>query len=80
QPAVLFTVIGVIGLSARDLATRRVPVETPSLSLAILGMGATIPAGLLLMGFSSTILVPTSNEVILIVLSIFIAVVAYSCI
>ena len=80
QPAVLFTVIGVIGLSARDLATRRVPVETSSLSLAILGMGATIPAGLLLMGFSSTILVPTSNEVILIVLSIFIAVVAYSCI
>ena len=80
QPAVLFTVIGVIGLSARDLATRRVPVETPSLSLAILGMGATIPAGLLLMGFSSKILVPTSNEIILILLSIFIAVLAYSCI
>ena len=80
QPAVLFTVIGVIGLSARDLATRRVPVETSSLSLAILGMGATIPAGLLLMGFSSKILVPTSNEIILILLSIFIAVLAYSCI
>jgi len=80
QPAVLLTVIGVIGLSARDLATRRVPVATPNLSLAILGMGTTIPAGLLLMGFSSIILVPTYNEIILIVLSIFIAVLAYSCI
>ena len=80
QPAVLLTVIGVIGLSARDLATRRVPVATPNLSLAILGMGTTIPAGLLLMGFSSIILAPTYNEIILIVLSIFIAVLAYSCI
>ena len=69
-----------IGLSARDVATRRVPKQTPSLVLAILGFGATIPAGLILIAFDPHLLVPTSQETILFVASIFIGVGAYYCI
>ena len=78
--AAILALLGVIGLSARDVATRRVPKKTPSLVLAILGFGATIPAGLILIAFDPHLLVPTSQETILFVASIFIGVGAYYCI
>ena len=78
--AAILALLGVIGLSARDVATRRVPKKTPSLVLAILGFGATIPAGLILIAFDPRLLVPTSQETILFVASIFIGVGAYYCI
>ena len=78
--AAVLALLGVIGLSARDVATRRVPKQTPSLVLAILGFGATIPAGLILIAFDPHLLVPTSQETILFVASIFIGVGAYYCI
>ena len=78
--AAVLALLGVIGLSARDVATRRVPKKTPSLVLAILGFGATIPAGLILIAFDPHLLVPTSQETILFVASIFIGVGAYYCI
>ena len=78
--AALLAVLGVVGLSARDLATRPIPNKTPSLVLAILGFGATIPAGLILMVFDTRLFVPTSQESLLIGASIFIGVGAYYCI
>ena len=78
--AALLALLGVIGLSARDVATRPIPNKTPSLVLAILGFGATIPAGLILMVFDPRLFVPTSQETLLIIASIFIGVGAYYCI
>ena len=78
--AALLAVLGGVGLSARDLATRPIPNKTPSLVLAILGFGATIPAGLILMVFDTRLFVPTSQESLLIGASIFIGVGAYYCI
>ena len=78
--AALLALLGVIGLSARDVATRPIPNKTPSLVLAILGFGATIPAGLILMVFDPRLFVPTPQETLLIIASIFIGVGAYYCI
>ena len=80
EAAALLALLGVIGLSARDVATRPIPNKTPSLVLAILGFGATIPAGLILMVFDPRLFVPTSQETLLIIASIFIGVGAYYCI
>jgi drug/metabolite transporter (DMT)-like permease len=45
----LFAVQGVIGLGIRDLATRRVPVETSSLQLSFLAFLVLMPTGAILM-------------------------------
>ena len=80
QVAAFLALLGVIGLSARDLATRRVPKKIPSLTLALLGFGATIPAGLILIGFDSVLLMPTQQEILLIILGITVGVCSYYCI
>ncbi|MCC5969711.1 MAG: DMT family transporter [Pararhodobacter sp.] len=49
DPASLLAVIAVLALSARDLATRRVPVRVHSLQLSGWGFAMVAPAGLLLM-------------------------------
>ena len=72
--------MGVIGLSARDVATRRIAKSTPSLALATLGFGATIPAGLILLIFDPRLVVPTPTDSLLIVVSILIAIGGYYCI
>lgn len=76
----LLALLGVIGLSARDVATRPISKKTPSLVLAILGFGATIPAGFILIVIDPRVLAPTSQETFLIIASIFIGVGAYYCI
>ena len=80
QAAAFLALLGVIGLSARDLATRRVPKTTPSLALALLGFGATIPAGLILISFDNILIMPTQQEILLIILGITIGVSSYYCI
>ena len=79
EATALLALLGVIGLSARDVATRPISKKTPSLVLAILGFGATIPAGLILIALDPRLLIPTSQETFLIVASIFIGVGAYYC-
>lgn len=44
----LFALLGVVGLGARDLATRRVPPTTSSMQLSFLAFLSLIPASLLL--------------------------------
>ena len=54
DPASLLAVIAVFALSARDLATRRVPARVHSLQLSGWGFGMVAPAGLLLMVLAGT--------------------------
>jgi len=61
DPASLLAVVAVFALSARDLATRRVPARIHSLQLSGWGFGMVAPAGLLLMLLTGTApLVPTA--------------------
>ena len=80
EASALLALMGVIGLSARDVATRRIAKSTPSLALATLGFGATIPAGLILLIFDPRLIVPTPTDSLLIVVSILIAIGGYYCI
>lgn len=51
QPASLFAVQGVIGLSIRDLATRAMPTHVSSTVLSAYGFGVLVPTGAALMLF-----------------------------
>lgn len=63
DPASLLAVIAVFGLSARDLATRRVPARVHSLQLSGWGFVMVVPAGLLLMLITRTApVIPTAAE------------------
>ncbi|WP_378943498.1 DMT family transporter [Paracoccus sp. R86501] len=48
HPSMLLAVMGVIGLTLRDLATRRIPKGVPSDQLSASAYGAMVPAGLVL--------------------------------
>ena len=48
HPSMLLAVMGVIGLTLRDLATRRIPKGVPSDQLSASAYGAMVPAGLFL--------------------------------
>ncbi len=58
QPASLFAVIGVIGLSTRDLATRAMPGHISSVVLSAYGFGVVVPAGLVMMLFEGPLVWP----------------------
>lgn len=63
DPASLLAVIAVFALSARDLATRRVPARIHSLQLSGWGFGMVAPAGLLLLVLTGTApVVPTATD------------------
>ncbi|WP_299748827.1 DMT family transporter [uncultured Tateyamaria sp.] len=60
---VLFAVQGMIGLSIRDLATRRVPATLSALQLSFVAFALLVPTGMGLMLASGTSFVaPTANE------------------
>jgi len=80
EASALLALMGVIGLSARDVATRRIAKTTPSLALATLGFGATIPAGVILLIFDPRLIWPASSDALLIAISILIAIGGYYCI
>lgn len=80
DPALIFCLLGVIGLSVRDIATRRVPKDAPNFILATLGFGSTIPAGIILTIFNPGIMAPSGIDLGLVAASIVIGVIAYYCI
>ncbi|KAA9009065.1 DMT family transporter [Histidinibacterium aquaticum] len=45
DPATLWALLGVAGLSARDLATRRIPAGVPSMQLSATAFAVIVPAG-----------------------------------
>jgi len=62
QPASLFAVQGVIGLSIRDLATRAVPTRVSSMVLSAFGFGVIFPVGVIIMLFEGPPVVPDSTQ------------------
>jgi len=63
DPAALLAVIGVLALSVRDLATRRVPIRVHSLQLSAWGFAMMVPAGLLLLVLTmSPPVAPTAGQ------------------
>ncbi|MFC0340049.1 DMT family transporter [Paracoccus niistensis] len=63
QPQSALALVGVVGLAARDLATRRMPARVPSHQLSASAFAALVPAGLALAWVQGTpMLVPTQPE------------------
>ncbi|ADE85461.1 DMT family transporter [Rhodobacter capsulatus] len=58
----LFAVVGVLGLAARDVVTRRVPKSITSMQLATYGFASVIPAGALLVPFQGPMILPTAFD------------------
>ena len=55
----LFAVVGVIGLAARDVVTRKVPRTITSMQLATYGFASVVPAGALLVPFQGAWITPS---------------------
>lgn len=49
EPEALLAVVGLVGLAARDVATRRVPARVSSTQLSAWGFGSLVPTGVLLL-------------------------------
>ncbi len=78
NPLSLFAVLGVLGLAIRDLATRQVSGAISSFQLSFLAFLTLIPAAGILSLFSTVSYVPpTPWRWLLVVTSIFLAVLAY---
>ncbi len=81
QPAALFAVMGVIFMSARDLATRQITKNISTLQLSVIGFMATIPAGALSLVISgSAPTVPSGQTLLYLIGAISIGVPALYCI
>jgi drug/metabolite transporter (DMT)-like permease len=62
QPASLFAVLSVVGLSVRDLATRAAPKGLSSIRLGTYGFAVLIPVGLGLLAFQGGPVQPDTTE------------------
>jgi drug/metabolite transporter (DMT)-like permease len=71
---------GTIALAGRDLTTRAVPKEIPSIQLSVYGFSMVIPTGLILMALGSKPVPVTLPAVMPMVFGIFFVVIAYYCI
>jgi len=63
RPASLFAVMGVVGLSTRDLATRAMPAKISSMVLSAYGFGAIVPVALVLMLIEAAPVIPDTNQI-----------------
>ncbi|KCV81885.1 hypothetical protein ATO10_11080 [Actibacterium atlanticum] len=77
EPGMLYAVLGMLGLAARDLAVRKVPATTPSLILAMYGFGSVVPAGLLMMLFGEGLGPVTLNNGLSLAAALVVGVTAY---
>ena len=77
QPASLFAVQGVIGLSIRDLATRAMPSRVSSMVLSAFGFGVVIPAGMVIMLFEGPAVIPDGAQSLLIAAALIVGPVGY---
>lgn len=66
--AALFAVVGVIFMSARDLATRQTKSNVTTLQLSVIGFLATIPAGVFSLILTGSMPVPPPTHVVLLTL------------
>ncbi len=78
EPAALFAVAAMVGLGARDLLTRALPVPVPGPRLSIHAFTALIPAGLALMWATGTPPVrPEGIDLVRMIACVGVAIVAY---
>jgi drug/metabolite transporter (DMT)-like permease len=78
QPASLFAVISVIGITIRDLATRAAPVKLSAYRLGTYGFIVLIPAGLAAAAFSGeSFVMPTPFEATALAIALVADVVGY---
>ena len=73
----VLALLGVTGLTARDLATRVMPAKYSSRQLSCYGFFAVVPAGLLLWAFSGGAFAPQSPEVIRLAAALLAGVMGY---
>lgn len=73
----VLALLGVTGLTARDLATRVMPAKYSSMQLSCYGFFAVVPAGLLLWAFSGGAFAPQSPEVIRLAAALLAGVMGY---
>ena len=77
-PASLFAVLAVVGLAARDLATRAVPKRISSLQLSAWAFATLVPTGLLLLAVTGTgAVMPPRSAAIDLVFALSIGILAY---
>lgn len=81
EPAALFAVVGVIAMSARDLATRQTKKNVSTLQLSTIGFLTTIPAGIVsLLLFGATPVMPSLQVNLFMIGAIAIGVPSLFCI
>lgn len=77
EPNVLWAVLGVVALSARDLASRKVPKSILSLQLAVWGFFAVGITGLLMLAVTGGAKIPTMAETVYLTGALLIGTFAY---
>ena len=63
MPASIFAVLGSIFLAARDLSTRAMRVNLPSVTIALYAFIAFGISGILIIPFNSPMVIPSSNQI-----------------
>lgn len=78
EPNALWAVLGVIGLGARDLFTRRVPPTVTNVQVATYAFLSLVPTGLILLVITSTSMrLPDSADTWRLIASVVIGIIAY---
>jgi drug/metabolite transporter (DMT)-like permease len=78
RPEALWAVLGAFGLSLRDLATRRIPPDVPTLMLTVWGFGALVPAGGLLLALGQAPAWPSHGAALGLLATLALGLVGYS--
>lgn len=77
MPASIFALLGSLFLAARDLATRAMKVNLPSVTISLYAFIAFGISGILIIPFNSAMIVPTSNLVMYFIGASAFGVIAY---
>jgi len=77
MPASIFALLGALFLAARDLATRAMKVDLPSVTIALYAFIAFGISGILIIPFNSPMIIPTSNQMIYFIGASTFGVIAY---
>ncbi|MGL4406121.1 MAG: DMT family transporter [Notoacmeibacter sp.] len=74
---VLWAILGVVGLSARDLATRRIPKSIPTLQLSAWGFWVVGALGAILLAAGEPVIMPTQAQFVFLAGALSVGVFAY---
>ena len=77
MPASIFALLGSVFLAARDLATRAMQVKLPSVTIALYAFIAFGISGIIIIPFNSSMVIPTSNQILYFIGASAFGVIAY---